>query len=366
MIKLEPSSPLSPGSPPLREISPDVILPKGQELKPGDRFPAKTSKGDRQCTNCSETDTPQWRGTLCNACALWKRSRGTDRPLPLLFPPRKRSRSPTPNSDEDDGLADTGPLSLSPMRHIGSCRDCRRHGVVLAHPTRMPLCPMCLHLRVSLTNSGVRAITDWQRQNALSPFSSPATPRFPCPPSALQHHLKQRYHDRSPNRPSSEISSKDTPTTYTIATPQTGLAGLSLATPPSGPSREASRNDHHSTKLGLPAEKQTQGRRRAATVSGNGNADFRAHPDATVHLKEQVNSDHRSRLSPSPEGSDSESQCQMEPRLPTRRRSTISGYAEDDEALPPAQDFMAAAEKLWTVLKSSELLLEGLDHSGEV
>ena len=60
------------------------------------RFPATSKRGEKQCTNCSETDTPQWRGTLCNACALWKRSRGEDRPLPLLFPRRSPSPSLSP------------------------------------------------------------------------------------------------------------------------------------------------------------------------------------------------------------------------------------------------------------------------------
>jgi hypothetical protein len=87
----------SPASP-LREVSPEQAAPPPHERKPGEpRFPPRTEDGDRQCTNCGEIDTPQWRGTLCNACALWKRSRGTDRPLPLLFPPRRRAPSPSPS-----------------------------------------------------------------------------------------------------------------------------------------------------------------------------------------------------------------------------------------------------------------------------
>ncbi|WRT64226.1 uncharacterized protein IL334_001155 [Kwoniella shivajii] len=70
----------------------------------GSRFPAYTPNGERQCTNCSEIDTPQWRGTLCNACALWKRSRGTDRPLPLLFPVRRKSPSPEPEDEKNEEL----------------------------------------------------------------------------------------------------------------------------------------------------------------------------------------------------------------------------------------------------------------------
>ncbi|WVN90360.1 uncharacterized protein L203_105596 [Cryptococcus depauperatus CBS 7841] len=61
----------------------------------GSRFPPCTSQNDRQCTNCGETVTSQWRGTLCNACALWKRSRGTDRPLPLLFSVKRKSLTPS-------------------------------------------------------------------------------------------------------------------------------------------------------------------------------------------------------------------------------------------------------------------------------
>ena len=107
-------------SPPLREISPDQpvsaalenpkVRPK--QVIPSDkaRFPPRTDDGEKQCTNCGETDTPQWRGTLCNACALWRRSRGTDRPLPLLFPVRKRPRSPSlepePEYDPDQGNAE--------------------------------------------------------------------------------------------------------------------------------------------------------------------------------------------------------------------------------------------------------------------
>ena len=62
------------------------------------RFAARTDKGDKRCTNCGETDTPQWRGTLCNACALWRRSRGTDRPLPLVFSSIQQVESPSTES----------------------------------------------------------------------------------------------------------------------------------------------------------------------------------------------------------------------------------------------------------------------------
>ncbi|WVQ97381.1 hypothetical protein IAU59_004493 [Kwoniella sp. CBS 9459] len=79
----------------------------------GSRFPSKTTHGERQCTNCGEVDTPQWRGTLCNACALWKRSRGTDRPLPLLFP-RRRTPTPTPALSPSPNPDPSSRLSLSP------------------------------------------------------------------------------------------------------------------------------------------------------------------------------------------------------------------------------------------------------------
>ncbi|WVQ62113.1 uncharacterized protein L199_000251 [Kwoniella botswanensis] len=74
----------------------------------GTRFPPYSTGGERQCTNCSEVDTPQWRGTLCNACALWKRSRGTDRPLPLLFPVKRRSPTPEEEEEKDDDRSDDG------------------------------------------------------------------------------------------------------------------------------------------------------------------------------------------------------------------------------------------------------------------
>ncbi|WVF70541.1 hypothetical protein IAT40_005332 [Kwoniella sp. CBS 6097] len=78
-------------------------------INQGSRFPAKTNRGERQCTNCGEIDTPQWRGTLCNACALWKRSRGTDRPLPLLFP-RRRTPTPSPSPSPSPSLSPSPPL----------------------------------------------------------------------------------------------------------------------------------------------------------------------------------------------------------------------------------------------------------------
>jgi len=84
------------------------------------RFPPRTDQGERQCTNCSETDTPQWRGTLCNACALWRRSRGTDRPMPLMFP-RKRGRSPWPSPSVSPSIAS----ELNGGR--GGCGWCRRN-----------------------------------------------------------------------------------------------------------------------------------------------------------------------------------------------------------------------------------------------
>ncbi|OCF31090.1 hypothetical protein I316_07221 [Kwoniella heveanensis BCC8398] len=82
---------------------------KSNTINQGSRFPAKTSHGERQCTNCGEVDTPQWRGTLCNACALWKRSRGTDRPLPLLFPRRRTTPSPSLSPSPSPSLSPSPP-----------------------------------------------------------------------------------------------------------------------------------------------------------------------------------------------------------------------------------------------------------------
>lgn len=114
--------PLSPEpqsvSPPLRTVTPSqsqqpiktiATHKKNASINQGSRFPSRTPQNDRQCTNCGETDTPQWRGTLCNACALWKRSRGTDRPLPLLFPVRKRSLS---CGDDEEGERERSPAEI--------------------------------------------------------------------------------------------------------------------------------------------------------------------------------------------------------------------------------------------------------------
>ncbi|OWZ30177.1 hypothetical protein C356_05981 [Cryptococcus neoformans c45] len=120
--ELKPLIPLSPEpqslSPPLRTVTPSqsqqpiktiATHKKNASINQGSRFPSRTPQNDRQCTNCGETDTPQWRGTLCNACALWKRSRGTDRPLPLLFPVRKRSLS---CGDDEEGERVRGPAEI--------------------------------------------------------------------------------------------------------------------------------------------------------------------------------------------------------------------------------------------------------------
>ncbi|OWT41185.1 hypothetical protein C362_01399 [Cryptococcus neoformans Bt1] len=120
--ELKPLIPLSPEpqsvSPPLRTVTPSqsqqpiktiATHKKNASINQGSRFPSRTPQNDRQCTNCGETDTPQWRGTLCNACALWKRSRGTDRPLPLLFPVRKRSLS---CGDDEEGERERSPAEI--------------------------------------------------------------------------------------------------------------------------------------------------------------------------------------------------------------------------------------------------------------
>ena len=95
---------LSVPLPSYRSVS--TILSPPPRSRPTDaaRFPVRTSHDQKQCTNCGETDTPQWRGTLCNACALWRRSRGTDRPLPLLFT-RRRARSPSRDRSASIGEA---------------------------------------------------------------------------------------------------------------------------------------------------------------------------------------------------------------------------------------------------------------------
>ncbi|ORY33685.1 hypothetical protein BCR39DRAFT_556912 [Naematelia encephala] len=113
------TTPTSPLSPPLRAISPSEAVPlpllTNPEISPSQQFTPRNENGEKQCTNCGDTDTPQWRGTLCNACALWKRSRGTDRPLPLLFPIRKRPRSPeSPDSGSENQMSE-GELGGNPV-----------------------------------------------------------------------------------------------------------------------------------------------------------------------------------------------------------------------------------------------------------
>ncbi|OWZ63687.1 hypothetical protein AYX15_04415 [Cryptococcus neoformans] len=117
-------------SPPLRTVTPSqsqqpikaiATHKKNASINQGSRFPSRTPQNDRQCTNCGETDTPQWRGTLCNACALWKRSRGTDRPLPLLFPVRKRSPS---CGDDEEGERVRGPAEILENRKLRNHVTC--------------------------------------------------------------------------------------------------------------------------------------------------------------------------------------------------------------------------------------------------
>ncbi|EIW72416.1 hypothetical protein TREMEDRAFT_58579 [Tremella mesenterica DSM 1558] len=89
------------------------------------RFPPNNKHGEKQCTNCAEIDTPQWRGSLCNACALWKRSRGEDRPLPLLFPRRSPSLSISPPGSPISPTAS----GISTISNVGinSVSDNRNH-----------------------------------------------------------------------------------------------------------------------------------------------------------------------------------------------------------------------------------------------
>lgn len=139
LISLSPeteplSSPLQTITPPHSQHSIKSVAThrKNASINQGSRFPSRTPRNDRQCTNCGETDTPQWRGTLCNACALWKRSRGTDRPLPLLFPVRKRSFCRVNHVEEDE--RERGPENLetwAPRNHVAG------YGRALPFPSRL-------------------------------------------------------------------------------------------------------------------------------------------------------------------------------------------------------------------------------------
>ncbi|WWC66333.1 uncharacterized protein I206_100234 [Kwoniella pini CBS 10737] len=108
---------------------------KKKIINEGNKFPLYNLKGEKQCTNCSEIDTPQWRGSLCNACALWKRSRGTDRPLPLTFPCKRKSLSPSLSSllseeQDKDEIEDEDEINLKKKnRFIPDLNEIRRRSI---------------------------------------------------------------------------------------------------------------------------------------------------------------------------------------------------------------------------------------------
>ncbi|ODN84487.1 hypothetical protein L202_00426 [Cryptococcus amylolentus CBS 6039] len=131
VILVFPSS--EPASPPLRAVTsqdsitkfsppasnstrsnPPSTRKRPSNINQGSRFPPRTPTNGRQCTNCGETDTPQWRGTLCNACALRKSSRGTDRPLPLRFPVRRSPRPPEETRMNGQGMESNARYGVMP------------------------------------------------------------------------------------------------------------------------------------------------------------------------------------------------------------------------------------------------------------
>lgn len=120
-----------------------------------------------------------------------------------------------------------------------------------------------------------------------------------------------------------------------------------------------------------------KGRHRAATVSGNGTADERAHPTAKAHLRDSTSESRSYELSPSPSASrlDGESgQSSIEDlgvtsreRLPGRRRSTVSGSTHIvREVMPSREEFMQGAAWLYGVLVRTERLLKDIGVANDL
>lgn len=189
------------------------------------------------------------------------------------------------------------------------------------------------------------------------------------------------------------ISHRDlrTPNSHEYINPQPGsayslgLLGLHSASRPQTSSSNHSPRHHphlppHMAAMLARAQatqaQSIKARKRAATVSGNGIADEKEFPSASVHLttvyepEEPVKSTSaiagpssiangdrypRYTLSPSPEGSHGVSQDRplrsTAPDRPPHETSDIPSYA----------DFMSGAERLWTVLSCSQRLLDELE-----
>ena len=125
---------------------------------------------------------------------------------------------------------------------------------------------------------------------------------------------------------------------------------------------------------------KTYGRRRSATVSGDGQADGRAHPEANIHL---TNGHGEGESIGTYNGGAVEAVGPV--RQAGRRRSTISGESpsdkiprrlpgmthpttlvnggrgveEDGTSLPDRESFMESAEWLWGVLERTDRLVLG-------
>lgn len=119
------------------------------------------------------------------------------------------------------------------------------------------------------------------------------------------------------------------------------------------------------SKATASSSSETRGRKRAATVSGNGSADERAHPTASVHLQQSPPEQRRYEVSPSPPPRLSSEKQRSPPSETTQlrrpsgaRRSTVSGASP---FLPPKEEFIEHAEWLYGVLSRTERLLQELD-----
>lgn len=78
-------------------MSPASLLIPGSKLPNGADLEAM-NKVDRECVNCGTSNTSQWRTNgngnyLCNACGLYKKYNGEDRPPASIQQPRKRTVS---------------------------------------------------------------------------------------------------------------------------------------------------------------------------------------------------------------------------------------------------------------------------------
>ena len=217
-----------------------------------------------------------------------------------------------------------------------------------------------------------------------------------------QSHTRTCASLHSPHAPSyREPTSNATPTTnsYTLlGTPRSFSAFHTPVSPRGGlpPHLASHMNGKSRTLANYPigrgasphllkpqSDVATKGRRRSATVSGNGQADLIAHPDAALPLPHVTGEPlTRYAVSPSPPAHGKTAvRSTPEERVPGRRRSTVSGHIPFDSApprgvgmssrigvadrgaelgMPTKEEFVRSAEWLWGVMERTERLLQGI------